>query len=116
MSAETWIIIVSAALLFAIRAGVRTMSHALDRLTSSVSDAVSALNDATARAGQAGQGDDIALGQLADSLDAAVSAYRAASVVRSVTDQPVVASIGEVVPESVAASGAANPLDTNAVA
>lgn len=37
------------------------MSHALDRLTSSVSDAVSALNDATARAGNVGQGDDAAL-------------------------------------------------------
>jgi len=92
------------------------MSHALDRLTSSVSDAVSALNDATARAGQAGQGDDAALGQLADSLDAAVSAYRAASVVQPVSDQPAAASTGEAAPDGTAASGAANPLDPNAAA
>jgi hypothetical protein len=35
MSAETCIIIVSAALLFAIRGGVRIVSHVLDRLPSS---------------------------------------------------------------------------------
>jgi hypothetical protein len=35
MSAETCIIIVSAALLFAIRGGVRIVSYALDRLPSS---------------------------------------------------------------------------------
>jgi hypothetical protein len=116
MSAETCIIIVSAALLFAIRAGVSMMSHALDRLTSSVSDAVSALNDATARAGNAGQGDDAALGQLADSLDAAVSAYRAASVASPVSGLPVATSAGEAAPDSATASSAANPLDPDAAA
>jgi len=116
MSAETCIIIVSAALLFAIRAGVSMMSHALDRLTSSVSDAVSALNDATARAGNAGQGGDAALGQLADSLDAAVSAYRAASVVPPVSGETADTSTGEAAPDTAAVSGAANPLDPNAAA
>jgi len=116
MSAETCIIIVSAALLFAIRAGVSMMSHALHRLTSSVSDAVSALNDATARTGNAGQGDDAALGQLADSLDAAVSAYRAASVALPVSGQPAATTTGEAAPVSADVSGAANPLDPNAAA
>jgi len=116
MSAETCIIIVSAALLFAIRAGVRMMSHALDRLTSSVSDAVSALSDATARAAQAGQGDDAALRQLADSLDTAVFAYRAASVVQPALDQPAATSTGEAASDSAAASGATNPLDPNVAA
>ena len=95
------------------------MSHALDRLTSSVSNAVFALNDATARAGSAGQGDDTALGQLADSLEAAVSAWHTVSVVPSLSDQSAVtAAAGEAAPESIAAvsSAAANPLDPNSVA
>lgn len=92
------------------------MSHALDRLSSSVSDAVSALNDATARAGNAGQGDDAVLGQLAASLDAAVSAYRAASVAPTVSGETVATPIGEAAPDSAAVAGAANPLDPNAAA
>ena len=86
------------------------MSHALDRLTSSVSDAVSALNDATARAGNA------ALGQLADSLDAAVSAYRATSVAPTVSGETAATSIGNAALDGAAVSGAANPLDPNAAA
>lgn len=68
------IIIVSAALLFAFRAGVRKMSAALDRLTDSVAAATAALGDA-AKAPVP----DAALNQLAESLDDAVSNYRAAS-------------------------------------
>jgi hypothetical protein len=71
MSAET-IIVMIAALLFL--AGVNIMSAALDRITASVNSAVDALNAATTAA-QNNPNNDAALSQLADNLDAAVTAY-----------------------------------------
>jgi hypothetical protein len=97
-------IIVSLALLFAIRrAGVIVMS-ALDRLTASVSDATVALTDAAhrANAGNPTEADAAALGSLADALDAAVNVYRTATAPKS--DPAPEQGVSDT-------SGSGNPLD-----